>query len=62
MSANQLGESAEVTLCDGSLVQLKLAGLKESHDTICFAVRKAGRALLPTNTTTSSISRKGVRC
>ncbi len=35
-----VGESAEVTLCDGARVSVKLLGLKETRDKVCFAVRQ----------------------
>ena len=36
-----VGESTEVTLCNGSKVRLKLVDLQETRDTVCFAVRRA---------------------
>ena len=36
-----VGESADVTLCDGSQVTVKLLDLKETRDNVCFAVRRA---------------------
>ncbi|MEQ8785936.1 MAG: PKD domain-containing protein [Pirellulaceae bacterium] len=36
-----LGESAEVTLCDGSKATVKLLDLHETRDGVCFAVRRA---------------------
>lgn len=36
-----VGESAEVTLADGSAARVKLIDLKEFRDEICFAVRRA---------------------
>lgn len=36
-----VGESVEVTLCDGSAATVKLLDLKESRDNVCLAVRRA---------------------
>lgn len=36
-----VGESAQVTLCDGSRAVVKLIDLNETRDQVCFAVRKA---------------------
>ncbi len=36
-----LGETAEVTLCDGSKATVKLAGLEEQRDSVCGAMRAA---------------------
>lgn len=36
-----VGESVEVTLCDGSPVTVKLLDLRETRDSVCFAVRQA---------------------
>ncbi|MCO6457762.1 MAG: PKD domain-containing protein [Pirellulaceae bacterium] len=36
-----VGETANVTLSDGSTVQLKLLDLRELRDDVCFAVRRA---------------------
>ena len=36
-----VGESADVTLCDGSQVRVKLLDLQEMRDSVCFAVRRA---------------------
>lgn len=36
-----IGESADVTLCDGSKTRVKLIDLHETRDTVCFAVRRA---------------------
>jgi hypothetical protein len=36
-----VGESAEVTLCDGSTTTVKLLNLEEARDDVCFAVRRA---------------------
>ena len=36
-----VGETAEVTLCDGSAAIVKLLDLKETRDEVCFAVRRA---------------------
>lgn len=36
-----IGESVDVTLCDGSKARVKLVDLQETRDTVCFAVRQA---------------------
>lgn len=36
-----VGESADVTLCDGSQATVRLLNLSESRDSVCFAVRRA---------------------
>src|SRR5688572_764685 len=36
-----VGETAEVTLSDGSPARVKLVDLKEHRDDVCFAVRRA---------------------
>ncbi len=36
-----VGESAEVTLCNGAAAKVKLLDLKETRDPVCFAVRRA---------------------
>ncbi len=36
-----VGETAEVTLCDGAAATVKLLDLKETRDEVCFAVRRA---------------------
>ena len=36
-----IGESAQVVLSDGTRAQVKVLGLKEARDTVCFAVRQA---------------------
>lgn len=36
-----VGESANVALCDGSIARVKLLDLKETTDAVCFAVRRA---------------------
>jgi hypothetical protein len=36
-----VGETTEVILCDGTRTKVKLVGLKETHDEVCFAVRRA---------------------
>ena len=36
-----VGATAEITLSDGSLATVKLLGLKETRDNVCFAVRRA---------------------
>ena len=37
----KIGESVDVTLCDGSHTKVKLIGVKETRDKVCFAVRRA---------------------
>ena len=37
----QIGQSVEVELCDGSQATVKLIGLHETRDEVCFAVRRA---------------------
>ena len=37
----QIGESAQVELCDGSQATVKLIDLQETRDEVCFAVRRA---------------------
>jgi hypothetical protein len=36
-----VGESAEVVLCDGSRATVKLLDVQETRDNVCFAVRRA---------------------
>ena len=36
-----VGESVDVTLCDGSQATVRLLDLQETHDQVCFAVRRA---------------------
>lgn len=36
-----VGESADVTLCDGSQATVRLLDVQETHDSVCFAVRQA---------------------
>lgn len=37
----RIGESAEVTLCDGSIALVKLIDVQEARDSVSFAVRRA---------------------
>ncbi|MCA9067438.1 MAG: hypothetical protein KDA84_00845, partial [Planctomycetaceae bacterium] len=36
-----VGETAKLTLCDGTAATVKLVSLKEDRDDVCFAVRQA---------------------